>query len=296
MLGATSIAAATSGCLDSLVGSDVQDTDGDGVIDSEDYAPRDESVQAKSDLEGYRCSTSTDENGSSGAGTARSPTSAGETGLPAVTSDAAAVYDFEGTGDRLVDRTGNGHDGRLGSATRRAGRSGTVLDVDRGAHATVASADTLVPGDGGYTTAVWFRTDTVPADNYNGRQGLVIKRPGSSAIRWHFILHEDTVQLDARGTDDGGRVRSAGGYVDGNWHHAAAVWDGTQMRLYVDGQERATDDVSAGTIDPDSPLYLGAQPEYPRPLYFEGQLDDLVVYPRAISAEAVSRLYDTQQP
>jgi hypothetical protein len=30
----------------------LQDTDGDGVIDSEDYAPRDASVQRRSDLTG----------------------------------------------------------------------------------------------------------------------------------------------------------------------------------------------------------------------------------------------------
>jgi len=40
-----------AGCSQLQGGSDIQDTDGDGVIDSEDYAPRDASVQDAEDVE-----------------------------------------------------------------------------------------------------------------------------------------------------------------------------------------------------------------------------------------------------
>jgi len=42
----------TAGCTQIIGGQDIQDTDGDGVIDSEDYAPRDASVQRRSDVTG----------------------------------------------------------------------------------------------------------------------------------------------------------------------------------------------------------------------------------------------------
>jgi hypothetical protein len=45
----TAIILALAGC--SSGGSDIQDTDGDGVIDSEDYAPRDPEVQSESDVQ-----------------------------------------------------------------------------------------------------------------------------------------------------------------------------------------------------------------------------------------------------
>jgi len=41
-----------AGCLENSAESDVQDSDGDGVIDSQDYAPSDPDVQAKSDVQG----------------------------------------------------------------------------------------------------------------------------------------------------------------------------------------------------------------------------------------------------
>jgi len=44
------IAASIAGCVGGFGGNDIQDSDGDGVIDSEDYAPNDPEVQEKSDI------------------------------------------------------------------------------------------------------------------------------------------------------------------------------------------------------------------------------------------------------
>jgi hypothetical protein len=48
-----------AGCLGIQGGSDVQDTDGDGVIDSEDYAPRDPDVQRKEQIQTNSAPTET---------------------------------------------------------------------------------------------------------------------------------------------------------------------------------------------------------------------------------------------
>jgi hypothetical protein len=52
--------AGLTGCSQITGGNDIKDTDGDGVIDSEDYAPRDASVQDAEDVE-ETDSTETDE-------------------------------------------------------------------------------------------------------------------------------------------------------------------------------------------------------------------------------------------
>lgn len=51
-IGAVSVSPLLAGCSDVLGGNetDVEDSDGDGVIDSEDYAPRDPDVQERSDI------------------------------------------------------------------------------------------------------------------------------------------------------------------------------------------------------------------------------------------------------
>ncbi|SDZ91210.1 hypothetical protein SAMN04488065_1178 [Haloplanus vescus] len=50
-LAGPSVAAIGAGCSGNSDQNDIQDTDGDGVIDSEDYAPQDPEVQEKSDLQ-----------------------------------------------------------------------------------------------------------------------------------------------------------------------------------------------------------------------------------------------------
>ena len=292
--GAGLAAAGLAGCLGALAGTGDADSDGDGVPDDEDYAPRDPDVQSKSDLEGTTRPPARTVRTPVATPTTAPPTEAtvpAGDDSPTPVDGVAAFYDFEESGVRLVDRTGNGHGGRLHGAARHTGRSGTVLDVDHGTYATIGSADTLVPGDDGYTTALWFRTTTIPDENDSARQGLAIKRAGSRTARWHFALHGDRVQLDVRGSDGDAQVRSEGGYVDGHWHHTVGVRDDDGLALYVDGELRDTREASLGTVDPASPLFLGAQPEYPRPLYYEGQFDDVAVFPRALSAGEVRTLY-----
>ena len=50
-----------SGCIGSLGGNQVQDSDGDGMIDSEDYAPNDPEVQEKADISGGSSGSSSNE-------------------------------------------------------------------------------------------------------------------------------------------------------------------------------------------------------------------------------------------
>lgn len=81
--GALTSIAGLSGCLDripdevrnQIPGQGEQDADGDGISDAEDYAPRDPSVQAKSDVQ----SDETSANSDSEAETAQSTTTATET-------------------------------------------------------------------------------------------------------------------------------------------------------------------------------------------------------------------------
>jgi len=53
-----SVVGVSAGCLGQ--GDDVQDSDGDGVIDSEDYAPNDPNVQEKADVASSSTATATD--------------------------------------------------------------------------------------------------------------------------------------------------------------------------------------------------------------------------------------------
>lgn len=65
------------------------------------------------------------------------------------------------------------------------------------------------------------------------------------------------------------------------WHHLAATYDGTVLRLYVDGAQAARKNLSTPLRSSSRPLYVGGNPLWGE--YFDGSLDDVRVYNRALS-------------
>lgn len=86
-------------------------------------------------------------------------------------------------------------------------------------------------------------------------------------------------------------VSSAGAYNDGVWHHVAGTWDGSNLRLYVDGALIAGP--SAQTVNAVSNVnnFNIARDSANDNAYFPGTIDDVRVYNRALSALEVKQLY-----
>ena len=80
----------------------------------------------------------------------------------------------------------------------------------------------------------------------------------------------------------------------GIWQHVAATYDGTHMRLYVNGQlaaERAT--LIASLFANDRPLLIGAGHIGGSPIrYFTGEIDEPAVYNRALTAGEIGAIYE----
>ncbi len=79
--------------------------------------------------------------------------------------------------------------------------------------------------------------------------------------------------------------------LDGFWHHAAGTFDGETMRVFLDGREIGQR-TRSGTIAVNSTVrpYIGSSSG--RGEFFQGGLDDLRVYGRALSPEQIRTLYD----
>ncbi|MGB8223396.1 MAG: LamG domain-containing protein, partial [Polyangiales bacterium] len=76
---------------------------------------------------------------------------------------------------------------------------------------------------------------------------------------------------------------------DGQWHHIAAVYDGAQKTLYVDGQVDAQKGYSAAVSKNNVNVRLGFNSEYVTGQY-DGLLDDVRVYGRALSQAEVQQV------
>lgn len=124
-----------------------------------------------------------------------------------------------------------------------------ALDVSSGGHATVPSASISIP-DGPLTLEAW-----VNARAFAARQGVVAKTENSeygifaSDGRPDFSVHLDGSYVTVRPTDVT--------LPTDRWVHLAGVYDGSEVRLYVDGQLVGQAEASGRRTTNDFPLVIG---------------------------------------
>jgi hypothetical protein len=75
------------------------------------------------------------------------------------------------------------------------------------------------------------------------------------------------------------------------WQHVAVVKDGATMQLYVNGELVATEEDSTA-LPGGLRLIIGQLDERRLDRRFTGQLDELAVYPRALSEAEIQRRYN----
>lgn len=128
--------------------------------------------------------------------------------------------------------------------------------------------------------------------------GAVAAWGGTSAgKKYHFRLENEATHRGKL------RLEVANGYIigstpvnDGEWHHIAMVFsndgspDVADTRLYVDGQLEEIDSVSSQTIDTTSTTVTIGTDSQDR--YFPGIIDELRIYPRALTAMELLNQYN----
>lgn len=143
-----------------------------------------------------------------------------------------------------------------------------------------------ISGTNPRTVAAWIKTSGT------GGQPVIAWGPNSAGQKWTFLVQNGNIRLEVtQGFRQGTTIVN-----DGEWHHVACTWenDGTpnadDLKLYVDGvletsfnAERAQAINTSPTID----VRIGRDVQE-RP--FEGEIDDVRIIARALTALEVSEL------
>lgn len=79
----------------------------------------------------------------------------------------------------------------------------------------------------------------------------------------------------------------------GSWHHIAGTYDGTNLKLYLDGKEAASATSSFGIVSGPNPVGIGADLTYDAqnpnvPATFKGLIDNVRIYNKALSLEELT--------
>jgi Concanavalin A-like lectin/glucanases superfamily/Domain of unknown function (DUF1929)/Bacterial Ig domain/Purple acid Phosphatase, N-terminal domain len=195
-----------------------------------------------------------------------------------------AAYGFdEGTGTTTADASGANNTATLtGAAWTAAGRNGAALSFN-GASNWVTVPDTAALRlAGAMTLEAWVR----PAANTGWRTVLMKERP--AGMSYGLYGYDDSGRPPAVYGNYGGTDVSAGGGTAlalNTWSHLAGTYDGTTMRLYVNGVQVASKARTGALTSSTSPLRIGGNAAWGE--YFSGLIDDVRVYNRALSAAEV---------
>ena len=197
-----------------------------------------------------------------------------------------AAWGFnEGTGTSTGDASTNGNTGTLvNGPTWTTGKSGGALLFD-GVNDRVRVNDS---NSLDLTTAATFEAWVYPTVAPAG---------------WRTIMQKevDAYLLSASGGGSGNKPVSAGTFngtccagVDGpaalpvnTWTHVAATYDGSQLRLYLNGALVASTAVTGSYQVNGNPLWIGGNAVYGE--HFQGKLDELRIYNRALTQAEIQQ-------
>jgi hypothetical protein len=153
-----------------------------------------------------------------------------------------------------------------------------------------------------FTSNVWFKIQTLP----NGTKFLISQGDGDAQHQnrlWGSYLTQNSVNNWFRGNNEPNQVFNTHPSLQVNaWKMVTMVRDfNSTIKMYIDGQLVDTDVDIAGIASPFTQIrdiYFGALYDaYNAQLtaFLNGQLDDIGIWNRALSAQEVSELYNAGQ-
>jgi len=167
-------------------------------------------------------------------------------------------------------------------------RFGEALDFDgTDDKVTVTDADSLSVTNQ-ITISCWIKGDTLANDAWN----VPLSKGGTSsgAEEYTFMIALNRLRLELYiGAMVAIDIYPTTPFSNGTWYHIVATYDGANMKLYVDGkligQQAQTGNLAQTAWD----LLIGIRRDNSNP--FDGIIDEVRIYNRALSVEEIQSLY-----
>jgi hypothetical protein len=130
-----------------------------------------------------------------------------------------------------------------------------------------------------------------------GSRGVIVQKGNFTGSNGYYLLRMDSNNHYLFGVYQAGwhYPTSASTIPPGSWHMITATWNGSVMRMYMDGVQDVNTLNYSGPITPSSiDLTMGrtADDTGDSTIYFKGSIDDVRIYNRALSAAEISAIYN----
>lgn len=201
----------------------------------------------------------------------------------------------DNAGSVARDSSPNANHGALfNGVTWTTGRNagGSLHTLATNQHIRIPNSTSLNTVTTAMTTTAWIRP-TAPTTNFF--QGIITRQFGTSAAdQWYLNLTGGKPTFSIN-TINGVRSVTAPAIVTANtWVHLAGTYDGTTIRLYVNGTEVATAAATGALRTATTPLIIGGNQNdtatNAAQEQFRGTIDDATLFNRALTATEVQAL------
>ena len=195
-----------------------------------------------------------------------------------------AAYSFDAiSGSTINDQSGLGHTATLSNATWNAtGHSGGAVSFN-GTNAWVTVADAP---DLRLTTSMTVEAWVKPTSLTGWRTVIMKERPGG--LSYTLYASDNNAPPAMYANTGAGDVSVLGSNLLtlNGWFHLAGTYDGSTLRLYVNGSLINSKPLSGNLVSSTSPLRIGGNSVWGE--YFSGLIDDVRIYDRTLSNAEIS--------
>ena len=268
----------------------LKDTDADGVPDNVEVSDRTITIPVNGTAKSFTFKTSPTSDDTDADGV-KDPDE-----LAGILDHRIAFYDMETTlaDGRLRDWSGNGGHATLSGTTSVTGKVGNARSFASSNYVQAGDAPVLSPGM--ITVAAWVSISS-SAGTYNP---VVVK--GQSGVDFQYYMDVRKVgtawKLNAQVKNVAGTTASATSSTSitaATWTHVGFTFDGSTVRLYINGvADTTTASLSGSLRTTGQPLRIGHY--YGSTSYFLGSIDEVQLWDRALALEEIAQYSGADLP
>ena len=191
----------------------------------------------------------------------------------------------------LTDSSGSGNNGTVGagSAAYAAGKYGRALSANGSLRIAITDTTDLKLVDSSYTISAWIK----PSSYGGGGFGRILDK-GVSPFSSGYVLNLNSgINGFGMSHRSGGEVTISNSIDLDVWQHIVASFDGTAITLYKNAVPLKSENVSSISSNSGS-LDIANRGDNARG--FQGKIDNVMIYNRALSPSEIKTLYALGSP
>ena len=136
-----------------------------------------------------------------------------------------------------------------------------------------------------FSIEAWVRPESLPSGDPYYDKGIVVRE---GYVRGFALATKGAAfGMWIGGANDTGLAAVSSPITTDRWYHVVGTYDGSDARIYVDGELEGTQ--AAPLIHYDTPLMIGTSQINER--FFDGQIDEVTIYNRALTAQEILTLF-----